>query len=91
LNAAPFAPALRDLVTGGSLGQPVAKKAMTTYGHARVGTAGQTLAAQAAELHKAGAMKVCGEKISGAATRHPQVECCHSASRLATWAEVKCY
>jgi DNA invertase Pin-like site-specific DNA recombinase len=47
--------------------------AMTTYGYARV-SSGQTLAAQDAELHKAGAAKVYREKISGAEGRRPQLE-----------------
>jgi DNA invertase Pin-like site-specific DNA recombinase len=47
---------------------------MTTYGYARVSSAGQTLAAQDAELHRAGAAKVYREKISGAAARRPQLE-----------------
>jgi DNA invertase Pin-like site-specific DNA recombinase len=47
---------------------------MTTYGYARVSSAGQTAAAQDAELHRAGAAKVYREKISGAAARRPQLE-----------------
>jgi DNA invertase Pin-like site-specific DNA recombinase len=39
---------------------------MTIYGYARVSSAGQTLAAQDAELHKAGAAKVYREKICDA-------------------------
>ena len=41
---------------------------MTVYGYARVSTDGQTLAAQDAALHAAGAAKVYGEKQSGAKT-----------------------
>jgi DNA invertase Pin-like site-specific DNA recombinase len=41
---------------------------MTIYGYARVSTDGQTLAAQDAALHAAGAAKVYGEKVSGAKT-----------------------
>ena len=41
---------------------------MTIYGYARVSTDGQTLAAQDAALHAAGAAKVYGEKQSGAKT-----------------------
>ena len=40
---------------------------MAVYGYARVSTIGQTLAAQEAALHEAGAAKVFKEKISGAA------------------------
>ena len=47
---------------------------MTVYGYARVSSAGQTLVAQHAELHKAGASKVYREKLSGAAGRRPQLE-----------------
>ena len=47
---------------------------MTFYGYARVSSAGQTLAAQDAELHKAGAGKVYREKISGAEGRRPQLD-----------------
>jgi len=39
---------------------------MTVYGYARVSTDGQTLAAQDAQLHEAGAVKVFAEKVSGA-------------------------
>jgi DNA invertase Pin-like site-specific DNA recombinase len=39
---------------------------MTTYGYARVSTDGQSLAAQDAQLHAAGCVKVYAEKISGA-------------------------
>ena len=41
---------------------------MTIYGYARVSTDGQTLAAQDAALHAAGAAKVCAETASGAKT-----------------------
>ena len=41
---------------------------MTTYGYARVSTDGQTLAAQDAALHAAGAAKVYAEKASGTKT-----------------------
>jgi DNA invertase Pin-like site-specific DNA recombinase len=41
---------------------------MTVYGYARVSTDGQTLAAQDAALHTAGAAKVYAEKVSGAST-----------------------
>jgi hypothetical protein len=41
---------------------------MTVYGYARVSTDGQTLAAQDAALHAAGAAKVYAEKVSGAST-----------------------
>ena len=44
---------------------------MTVYGYARVSTAGQTLAAQEAELTKAGAAKVFRETASGAKTDRP--------------------
>jgi DNA invertase Pin-like site-specific DNA recombinase len=47
---------------------------MTIYGYARVSSAGQTLAAQDGELHKAGAAKVYREKISGAEGRRPQLD-----------------
>ena len=45
---------------------------MTVYGYARVSSDTQTLAGQDAELHKAGAVKVYREKVSGAATNRPQ-------------------
>jgi DNA invertase Pin-like site-specific DNA recombinase len=41
---------------------------MTTYGYARVSTDGQTLAAQQAQLAKAGCAKVYSETRSGAST-----------------------
>jgi DNA invertase Pin-like site-specific DNA recombinase len=41
---------------------------MTIYGHARVSTDGQTLAAQDAALRAAGCAKVYTEKVSGAVT-----------------------
>jgi len=44
---------------------------MPVYGYARVSTAGQTLAAQDAELAKAGAAKVYRETASGAKTDRP--------------------
>jgi DNA invertase Pin-like site-specific DNA recombinase len=47
---------------------------MTVYGYARVSTTDQTLAAQDGDLHKAGAVKVFREKISGVAARRPQLE-----------------
>jgi DNA invertase Pin-like site-specific DNA recombinase len=47
---------------------------MPIFGYARVSSSSQTLAAQDAELHKAGAVKVYREKISGAAARRPQLE-----------------
>jgi len=46
---------------------------MTVYGYARVSTDGQTLAAQDADLHKAGCDKVYAEKISGALADRPQL------------------
>jgi DNA invertase Pin-like site-specific DNA recombinase len=46
---------------------------MTIYGYARVSTDGQTLAAQDADLHKAGCAKVYAEKISGARADRPQL------------------
>ena len=46
---------------------------MTVYGYARVSTIGQTLAAQEAALHEAGAAKVFKEKISGAANHRAQL------------------
>ena len=47
---------------------------MTTYGYARVSREGQSLTAQDADLHKAGAVKVYREKISGAAGQRPALE-----------------
>jgi DNA invertase Pin-like site-specific DNA recombinase len=47
---------------------------MTIYGYARVSSPDQTLVSQDAELHKAGAVKVYREKISGVAARRPQLE-----------------
>ena len=47
---------------------------MTVYGYARVSTIGQTLAAQEAALHEAGAAKVFKEKISGAANHRAQLQ-----------------
>jgi DNA invertase Pin-like site-specific DNA recombinase len=47
---------------------------MTLYGYARVSTIGQTLAAQEAALHEAGAAKVFKEKISGAANHRAQLQ-----------------
>jgi DNA invertase Pin-like site-specific DNA recombinase len=49
-------------------------KAMTIYGYARVSSPDQTLVSQDAELHKAGAVKVYREKISGVTARRPQLE-----------------
>ena len=46
---------------------------MAVYGYARVSTTGQTLAAQDAELTKAGAVKVYRETASGARTDRPQL------------------
>jgi DNA invertase Pin-like site-specific DNA recombinase len=46
---------------------------MTVYGYARVSTIGQTLAAQEATLHEAGAAKIFKEKISGAANHRAQL------------------
>jgi Resolvase, N terminal domain len=46
---------------------------LTVYGYARVSTIGQTLAAQEATLHEAGAAKVFKEKISGAANHRAQL------------------
>src|SRR5262245_29387270 len=46
---------------------------MAVYGYARVSTEGQTLAAQEANLHEAGAAKVFNEKISGAANHRAQL------------------
>src|SRR5499427_6431011 len=46
---------------------------MAVYGYARVSTEGQTLAAQEADLHEAGAAKVFKEKISGAANHRAQL------------------
>jgi len=47
---------------------------MAAYGYARVSTEGQTLAAQEADLHEAGATKVFKEKISGAANHRAQLD-----------------
>jgi DNA invertase Pin-like site-specific DNA recombinase len=47
--------------------------AMTIYGYARVSTDGQSLAAQDAQLHAAGCIKVFAEKISGAVTDRRQL------------------
>ena len=47
---------------------------MIVYGYARVSTIGQTLAAQEAALHEAGATKVFKEKISGAANHRAQLQ-----------------
>jgi DNA invertase Pin-like site-specific DNA recombinase len=46
---------------------------MTSYGYARVSTDGQSLAAQDAQLHAAGCVKVFAEKISGARTNRPEL------------------
>src|SRR5262245_32873853 len=46
---------------------------MAVYGYARVSTEGQTLAAQEANLHEAGAAKVFKEKISGAANHRAKL------------------
>ncbi len=42
---------------------------MPIYGYARVSTDGQTLAAQEAALHEAGAAQVYAEKVSGVVTQ----------------------
>jgi DNA invertase Pin-like site-specific DNA recombinase len=47
------------------------ERTMTVYGYARVSTDGQTLAAQDAALHAAGAAKVYSETASGAQTDRP--------------------
>jgi DNA invertase Pin-like site-specific DNA recombinase len=47
------------------------ERTMTVYGYARVSTDGQTLAAQDAALHGAGAAKVYSETASGAKTDRP--------------------
>jgi hypothetical protein len=46
----------------------IGEQTMTIYGYARVSTDGQTLAAQEAALHEAGAAKVYAEKVSGVVT-----------------------
>jgi len=46
---------------------------MTCYGYARVSTDGQSLAAQDAQLHAAGCVKVYAEKISGARSNRPEL------------------
>jgi DNA invertase Pin-like site-specific DNA recombinase len=46
---------------------------MVVYGYARVSTEGQTLAAQEAALHEAGAVRVFKEKISGVADHRAQL------------------
>jgi DNA invertase Pin-like site-specific DNA recombinase len=46
---------------------------MTTYGYARVSTAGQTLASQDSQLHAAGCAKVYAEKVSGAKSDRPEL------------------
>jgi len=46
---------------------------MSKYGYARVSTDGQSLAAQDAELHAAGCVKVYAEKISGARSNRPEL------------------
>ena len=46
---------------------------MTWYGYARVSTDGQSLAAQDAQLHAAGCVKVYAEKISGARSNRPEL------------------
>jgi DNA invertase Pin-like site-specific DNA recombinase len=46
---------------------------MAVYGYARVSTEGQTLAAQEADLHEAGAARVFKEKISGTANHRAQL------------------
>src|SRR5215468_9954780 len=47
------------------------ERIVTVYGYARVSTDGQTLAAQDAALHTAGAAKVYSETASGARTNRP--------------------
>ena len=47
---------------------------MTIYGYARVSTDGQSLAAQDAELHAAGCVKVYAEKVSGARSDRAELE-----------------
>jgi DNA invertase Pin-like site-specific DNA recombinase len=54
---------------------------MTIYGYARVSTDGQTLAAQDAQLHEAGCVKVYSEKVSGA--RSDRAELAKVLKRLA--------
>jgi DNA invertase Pin-like site-specific DNA recombinase len=46
---------------------------MTAYGYARVSTDGQSLAAQDAQLHATGCVKVYAEKISGARRNRPEL------------------
>jgi len=46
---------------------------MSKYGYARVSTDGQSLAAQDAEMHAAGCVKVYAEKISGARSNRPEL------------------
>ena len=51
----------------------VAKPYVTVYGYARVSTGGQSVEAQARQLHAAGAGKVFREVASGAKTDRPQL------------------
>jgi DNA invertase Pin-like site-specific DNA recombinase len=51
----------KDMVESG-------EQTIAIYGYARVSTDGQTLAAQEAALHEAGAAKVYAEKVSGVVT-----------------------
>ena len=56
---------------------------MTTFGYARVSTDGQSLAAQDAQLHAAGCVKIYAEKISGARSNRPELTKVLSASTQA--------
>ena len=57
---------------------------MTVYGYARVGTEGQTLAGQEAQLAEAGAVKVFSEKISGVSAGNRKALARH-------WHRAMCY